>query len=455
MTDCVFGGREARQAASATAVKLPDDAQECMGSAARRCCETCPLPCETQLASPADQKRKRRIVARILFAWELGGGLGHVVPHLSLIDGLIARGHEICFALRNTTAHALLAQRGVKCLQAPVHRGTVANPFQSPLTYVHILHNCGYDNPERLRGLVQGWRSLFERVQPDLTVFDHAPSAILASTDFSIRRVALGTGFYVPPDVYPLPNLRLSVTLPTDELRASEDRTLSVINAVRDQLQLGPLARIADLFRLDAKIFRTYPELDHYRDRTDGEYAGIPPSAGGAAPVWPAGKGRRVFAYLKTPGAREVLRALRTAQQPALVYIHGNDPDVKREFSAPHLNFSDRPLDISAVARSCGVAILNGTHDTAVHFLLAGIPVINLPLHLEQSIVAARIAELGAGIYITTPRAELVLRALSSLETTDRFQRCAADFADRHRAPDAETRLGRLLNRVAGFAENR
>lgn len=408
--------------------------------------------CETRLESPADQLRKRRIVARILFVWELGGGLGHVVPHLSLIDGLIARGHEICFALRNTAAHALLAQRGVKCLQAPVHRGAVANPFQNPLTYVHILHNCGYDNPERLRGLVQGWRSLFERARPDLTVFDHAPTAILASRDFPFRRVGLGTGFYIPPDRYPLPNLRHSVPASAEELRADEDRTVATVNRALENLRLDPIGRIADLFRLDAQFLRTYRELDHYRERGDAEYVGMLPSAGGDAPAWPAGEGKRVFVYLKIPGAHEVLLALKTAQRPALVFIAGLSAETRHEFSSPHLRFSDRPLDIAEVAKICNIAILNGSHDTTAQFLLAGVPVINLPLHLEQSIVAARIAELGAGIHLGAPRAELVQRALATMTTSERFHRNAADFAARHRTPDAAARLERLIHRIEEMA---
>jgi UDP:flavonoid glycosyltransferase YjiC (YdhE family) len=392
-------------------------------------------------------------MARIFFAWELGGGLGHIAPHLALIDGLLAHGHQVSFAMRNSTAaEGMFAQRDVQCLQAPIHQGAAADPIQTPLTYAHILHNCGYEDPEKLLGLVRAWRSLYDLVRPDVAIFDHAPTAILASGGYPFRRIGLGIGFYTPPDIYPLPNLRPYVQVSAEELRADEDRTLAIMNRVLDRLRLTPLERISCLFRLDAQIFRTYLELDHYRERGNAEYLGLLPSPSGEAPRWPGGDGPRVFAYLKGLGAREVLNALKAAQQPTLVFIHGLRPEAKHEFAAPHMHFSDRPLDIAAVAESCGVALLNGTHDTTAQLLLAGVPSINLPLHLEQSIVATRITELGAGIHFGAARAELVRQALTSMSTSDRFHRSAADFAARYRVPDSAARLDHLLNRIDGLA---
>ncbi len=47
-------------------------------------------------------------MAKILFTWELGGGLGHVVPYLGVIAGLQHRGHRVAFALRDPTRDYVL-----------------------------------------------------------------------------------------------------------------------------------------------------------------------------------------------------------------------------------------------------------------------------------------------------------------------------------------------------------
>lgn len=392
-------------------------------------------------------------MARFLFAWELGSGFGHVAPHLAVIDGLIARGHQIKFAMRTpVVAEQFFGRRDVQCLQAPVHHGAPANPAPTPLTYAQILQNCGYDDSETLLALARAWRALFESVRPDVTIFDHAPTAALASIGLPFRRVGLGTGFYIPPDIRPLPNLRPSIHVTMEELCAEEDRTLETMNSVLKQLRVDPLERVADLFRLDARFFRTFPELDHYRERRNAEYIGMLPAPAGATPTWPPGKGGRTFVYLKNAGVHEVLHALHTGQRPALIFVPGLDRRLKDKFSAPHLLFTDQPPDLSLVAKDCDLAILNGSHDTMAQFLLAGVPLINLPLHLEQSILATRAAELGAGLYLGAPRADLVRQAMMVISQTNCFHLRAAEFAARYRAHDATAQLERLLNRLDDLA---
>ncbi len=119
-------------------------------------------------------------MAKILFTWELGGGLGHVVPYLGVIAGLQRRGHRVTFALRDPTrASALLAPRGVRCLPAPIRTRPITRRVVLMCTFADILYNCGFDEPDLLRGLVEAWRGLFELTKPDMVVFDHSPTALL------------------------------------------------------------------------------------------------------------------------------------------------------------------------------------------------------------------------------------------------------------------------------------
>ena len=45
-------------------------------------------------------------MARIVFAWELGEGMGHVVPYVPLLKALRSKGHRLLFALRDLSLSA-------------------------------------------------------------------------------------------------------------------------------------------------------------------------------------------------------------------------------------------------------------------------------------------------------------------------------------------------------------
>ena len=58
------------------------------------------------MAAPLARSKSRLTVpmSHFLFTWEIGSGLGHTVP-LALVAGpLLARGHEVHFALRDLSS---------------------------------------------------------------------------------------------------------------------------------------------------------------------------------------------------------------------------------------------------------------------------------------------------------------------------------------------------------------
>ena len=65
-------------------------------------------------------------MARILFAWELGGGAGHVHIIGPLARALAGRGHQVSMAVRELpVADGLLEGSGVALLPAPFWAGRV------------------------------------------------------------------------------------------------------------------------------------------------------------------------------------------------------------------------------------------------------------------------------------------------------------------------------------------
>ena len=137
-------------------------------------------------------------MARIAFAWELGGELGHAISCSELARSLTARGHQVAFVFRELHNLRFLPNPidGIEVFQAPVVplEGLGESP---PATFADILRGCGYRDPAVLGRLVAGWREIFARWKPDLVVEDFAPTALLAARIDGLRRVRYGNGFAV------------------------------------------------------------------------------------------------------------------------------------------------------------------------------------------------------------------------------------------------------------------
>ncbi|MCG8648763.1 MAG: hypothetical protein MI861_02960, partial [Pirellulales bacterium] len=66
-------------------------------------------------------------MAKILFAWELGGGLGHIGPFAPIARQLLCQKHEVCLAVRDISrVGKLYSGLDVTLFQAPTktHRTT-------------------------------------------------------------------------------------------------------------------------------------------------------------------------------------------------------------------------------------------------------------------------------------------------------------------------------------------
>ena len=105
------------------------------------------------------------LMARILVTWQLGGGLGHLVPLWPLVRGLCERGHRVFAALKDLSrAGAVFGRTGVSYLQAPFRLGRVESHIERPRTFAQILHNVAFGDVEELRTLGDAWRNLYDYV---------------------------------------------------------------------------------------------------------------------------------------------------------------------------------------------------------------------------------------------------------------------------------------------------
>jgi len=93
-------------------------------------------------------------MATILFTWELGGGLAHLIHLLPLARGLRQRGCRVAIALRDLSrAERVFAGLDLAYLQAPFKTRPSHAPIDPPRSFPHILHNSGFADAAELRAM--------------------------------------------------------------------------------------------------------------------------------------------------------------------------------------------------------------------------------------------------------------------------------------------------------------
>lgn len=377
----------------------------------------------------------------ILFAWELGSNFGHVSRMLPVAEALRARGHRIEFALRELERGQLaLRPRGFTPLQAPVWTGKAPSLLRAP-TFAGVLQQCGYHAATPLAGLVTGWRRLYELLAPDLIILDHAPGAALAARIEDIRCARLGSGWFAPPDTTPPVFVEPWRPASRHVVAMVESRVLGTVNAVLEAAGRSPLQRVTQIFRLEADLLTTFPELDHFGVRPGMRYYGPtqrPVSA--AAPDWPGGTGPRIFAFIDAAyvGRDALLRDLASLGHPTIVYARDLWATAARRLSQPSLSVVTTPVDMDRAARDAALVICHAGHGTICSALCAGTPLLLLPRHSEQRLLADRVVALGAALMLTATKAKIPdhAAAIRALLETPGFTDAAADFARRHRDHD-------------------
>ncbi|HKQ30138.1 MAG TPA: glycosyltransferase, partial [Burkholderiales bacterium] len=341
-------------------------------------------------------------MSRITFCWEMGGGLGHLVPLSLLAAEMLAHGHDVSFiSVDPTHAPRYLAPHGITCLQAP----KLVSPIMPTTLNNHadMLRTSGYDSPENLHSLLGAWRTTLELLRPDRLICEFAPTATLAARTLDIPRVCIDNGFSMPPVSDPMPPLHEESLVSVDVLRESEARTLGVINNVMKRFGTAELPRFSSLYE-DEVWYRNWPEFNHFGPHSPERHLGqIFGDTGGTEPVWPTGSGPKMFVYLKGdhPLGPSMLRAAIQYGFRVLAYLPGFMPDTVRELTATgRAVVSDTPVRLSALDDDIEIGVWQSPTGGVGHSLEKGMRMLFLPSQLEQRRTCRAVERSGVAAYV-------------------------------------------------------
>jgi hypothetical protein len=346
-------------------------------------------------------------MATVLCVWELGTDLGHLSALRLPVEVALAQGHRVVMALKEGhNIRQVFGDWPIKYLQAPF-RKPGSNCALTPIpSFTHLLIRQCFDNQEELAGYLRAWSAIFDSIKPDIVLFEHSPTALIAAYGCRFKKVLVGNGFTAPPGHnHPgEPWLPFPTTTPRSDvligLMQDDLEVLKLINSARSQLELSELPSMHAIYgQVDDYFLMTWPALDAFGPRTGVTYLGIESPQIRTPPRWPGGNGPRVFGYLHSfPSVLPLLRDLQSCRARAVLFIRHLAPELRVAFQGSGLEFVDQPVDLSQVAREADWVITHGNHSTAAHFASRGVPQLVIPLHQEQLFLARNLERRGAAV---------------------------------------------------------
>ncbi|CAN5229297.1 hypothetical protein BH11PSE10_BH11PSE10_00550 [soil metagenome] len=388
-------------------------------------------------------------MATFIFCWELGGGLGHAARIKPLAQALLARGHDCRLMLRDLAGSAeLLSDLPVPKLQSPVWQHQTKGLLQPQVSLAEILLGNSYLQAKHLSAQIDGWLDAFKLCGAQAVIGDYAPSAVLAARIAGLPCATMGIGFYMPPAVQPMPAFRDWEPIPPARIAHAEAQVLANVNSVLAAHGRAPMQALWQLYSGDRPLLCTWPEFDHYsRQKPLGNSADqvwwgptFLPSTGqpaAANPSWPAGSGPRVFAYLKEghPDHAAWLKALVDKGCRVICYMPEVAAGKPLPLRSAAIHYAMRPADLGTLMPDCDLLVCHAGEATLTQGLLAGVPLLLLPMQPEQFLMARGVGRTGAGINAAecprpTPMAALLVKLLDEPQMREQARAFATRYRD-------------------------
>ena len=375
---------------------------------------------------------------RVVLAWELGGNWGHARRLQAVGRALQAQGHVVDYVIQDLAA--LRPEGDARLWQAPLWGGllrpSALRPLGEPRRFGDVLANLGLQSSAALQGLLLGWEALLAAIRPDVVVGDFAPALMLAARG-RLPRVAVGTGFTVPPAHLPaFPPFPGAEPAPLVE----EAALLTLVNHALTRLGRPGLDHLPQMVQAETALPAVFAELDP---------AGALRQEPLLSPFLPAEVLRTrvqspkpaVFAYLPAADLSEPHLALTEAlarRVPVTAVIPGLDAARGERLARAGVQLRQKPLTWDRIAADHSLVLSSGGMGTVSAALTLGLPLAVLPHAFEQRLTARALEAL-----CPKPEAEvlvdLLCDATERARALDRAGLAAEGFRARMRDPVAET----------------
>jgi UDP:flavonoid glycosyltransferase YjiC (YdhE family) len=368
-------------------------------------------------------------VNTVLFAWELGHGLGHLMNIRRIASRLKPHGVRIVAALKDTSSSDVLRPLVDEFVEAPAWPldlwSRSRRPAATSATLNDVLSGAGLADGAAVRRLLAAWDDIFSKSAPDLVIADFSPLASLAARD-RIPLVLIGNGYTLPPY-----EMRRFPPLHRHSPPAwSEPQTLDTVNGAARTLGRKLLTHLPQLFLGDAHLVQTFPLLDPYhaqrREFADSpvfDYEPTPRNAGADT----------VFVYLSAgyEPHPSIFQALQPLARRLRIYAPGIPMTQQRSLRALGARIDIEPPRLLDVLPSTRLVVHGGGSGVAAEALAFGVPQIVLSTHIEHDLNGEALESAGVAKFVRTYAPEA---AISSAL----IKSAAEDTALSHRA----TKLG-------------
>lgn len=330
----------------------------------------------------------------ILFTWEQGLGYGHLGHLYPVARFMKAAGHHVTLCVRHMeNVWAVPDMPFADVYPAPNVRAAALK--QDTRTFSDVIRPAGFASGQMLSACTRGWFQLFDMLQPNAVVCDHAYNALFAAWARGLPAARLGTGFTVPNAKAALPPLRIWAPHSQGECAAADAGLLDVLQSASTQLGLPPVAAISDILGYGQEFVASWPELDHLGVQKDRYYYGPAEGLhGDSEPEWPAAAPSlpKVFMYLPGdhPHEKTVLDALAQLGWPTIMHSRKTP-----EALAQTQHFSAEPVNMDAVLGQADLCISHGSHATSADALRAGCVHVVLPNSFERLVLSTQLVRQG------------------------------------------------------------
>ncbi len=370
----------------------------------------------------------------ILFAWELGRGLGHLMNIRRIAACLKPHGFRFVAVVRDVPAAELLLGAFSDIIGAPPWPHHSRPPSQCPAassaTLNDILAAAGLADAIVVNRLLVAWDDIFKRTRPDLVIADFSPLAALAARG-RIPLMLIGNGYTLPPHKMKRFPLLHRLARPA----WSEERTLAAVNEAMQRSGWPPLDHLPQLFSGDACLVQTFPLLDPYdTQRTeplDGpifDRAPAPKSTGASA----------IFAYMS--GGYAPHPALFAALRPFAARLRLHAPRLPaallEELRRAGARIDAEPAPLAETLPATCLLLHNGGSGVAAEALIAGVPQLVLSAQLEQDLNGEALQQAGVATLVRAyePDASLSSELIATMASDEALAARAAECGEWHRA---------------------